>query len=93
MANLDASLSESLTNLQYFEFRFYKILTAFCENSKVVFFSVFLMMKSISTSSFLSSLPIKLTCCIENNYNPWTNSFLFLAEFLLFSTRAFSKLH
>ena len=36
---------------------------------------------------------MKVNIYIENNYNPSTNPFLFLVELLLFSTRAFSKLH
>ena len=59
-AILKYSFSELFNN--FLRFNFYKILTEFCENSKVVF-SNFSMIKNIVDQwSWFSSLPIKLIC-------------------------------
>ena len=53
------------TNLWFFEFSFDTVLTRFCEKWNVVS-SDFLRIKNIVTLFFLSSLPMKLICCVKS---------------------------
>ena len=75
-ANFDDPLSKSFSNFTIFEFQFYTtliiklnqtIVAAFCECSKVVS-SDFSVIKNISALLYLSSLPIKLICCLKSGF-------------------------
>ena len=62
-ANLDSSLFESFNKFMIFVFRFFMILTDFCENSEVVYSDFSMIKKNFALSSL--SFQIKLNCCFK----------------------------
>ena len=57
-----------LVNLLFSDFPFYMILTRFCEKLKVVSSDISII-KYIVAPLSLSSLPIKLICCVKSDFS------------------------